>query len=515
MTNNNKYLQEISLIAVFFIYVNFGFGQNITILPDGITPAQTGGIPKYTYEQILALPNPQNGDLLNDVTFNCLKRFDGQKWQLMYFSNDPSITLFFLNQSNQARVYDLISDSQSNIYATGTFVGTLQLGSFSITGYGNSTSPEGFIGKFNSYGNCIWLKRIGGTSTSTAKAICKHIGLDSQNNIYVTGEGKGIGIFGAINLDMGTLNVGSGFGSIFTTKLNNNGTFIWAIRNNSSGNHYGYANNANKAITDNSGNTYITGNYESGNEYGSSLFPVSGGVDIFLYKVNSSGSILWAKRIYGNGGDWANDMAMDNSGNLYIAGETGSSSSFNIGSTNVNISTSSFDKVFIAKLDNNGNSIWSKFFQSNNVFFVCNHISVINTEIFISGQMSANSSASFGSNSLTSTTFDRYYMVKFDNNGNSLSARFNALFFNVKNIFQLNGKFKILAENSVGTIDSNLFVENSYYLNGNTTLSGCLAPNSNFYFGGFLYSQGASKIGAHYIAPSLIPDRFMFGRVVF
>ena len=512
MISKNNYLQVISVFALFFMYVNIGVGQNITILPNGISPAQTGGIPKYTYEQIIDLPNPQNGDLVNDVTFNCLKRFDGQKWQVMYFSDDPSITLFFLNQSNQARVYDLISDSQSNIYATGTFAGTLQFGSFSITGYGNS---EGFIGKFNSAGTCIWLKRIGGTSTSTAKAICKHIGLDSQNNIYVTGEGKGIGIFGTINLDMGTLNVGSGFGSIFTTKLNNNGTFIWAIRNNSSGNHYGYANNANKALTDNTGNTYITGTYEVGNEYGSNTFPVSGGVDIFLYKVNTSGTILWAKRIYGNGGDWANDMAIDNSGNLYIVGETGSTSSFNIGSTTVNISTSSFDKVFVVKLDNNGNSIWSKFFLSNNVFFRCNHISVINTEIFISGQMAANSSVSFGSNSLSSSSIDRYYLVKFDNNGNSINARFSSLFFNVKTIVQTNGKLKILTENSLGIINSNLFVEYSYSLNGNTALSGCLAPNSNFYFGGFLYSYGASKIGSHYIAPSLIPDRFMLGRVVF
>ena len=114
MISKNNYLQVISVFALFFMYVNIGVGQNITILPNGISPAQTGGIPKYTYEQIIDLPNPQNGDLVNDVTFNCLKRFDGQKWQVMYFSDDPSITLFFLNQSNQARVYDLISDSQSN-----------------------------------------------------------------------------------------------------------------------------------------------------------------------------------------------------------------------------------------------------------------------------------------------------------------------------------------------------------------------------------------------------------------
>jgi hypothetical protein len=80
---------------------------------------------------------------------------------------------------------------------------------------------------------------------------------------------------------------------------------------------------------DSSGNAYVTGATES-NE---ASFPVTadpdltnnGGADAFVAKIDPTGSeLVYASYIGGSGSDSGDDIAVDESGNAYVIGETGS-----------------------------------------------------------------------------------------------------------------------------------------------------------------------------------------------
>ena len=59
----------------------------------------------------------------------------------------------------------------------------------------------------------------------------------------------------------------------------------------------------------------------AGHTYGS-LDPLEenvGGSDVFVMKTDELGQMLWVKMLGGAGDDYADDIAVDESGNVYIA----------------------------------------------------------------------------------------------------------------------------------------------------------------------------------------------------
>jgi hypothetical protein len=111
-------------------------------------------------------------------------------------------------------------------------------------------------------------------------------------------------------------------------------------------------------VLDDEGNSYIVGQTES------SDFPTqnamnethNGNYDIFLSKISLNGTLIYSTYIGGPSNDYATDLAIDSSGNLYICGYTYSSTGFPL--KNAYNSTHSGDSdAFIMKLNNDGNQI--------------------------------------------------------------------------------------------------------------------------------------------------------------
>ena len=75
---------------------------------------------------------------------------------------------------------------------------------------------------------------------------------------------------------------------------------------------------ANGVATDSSGNVYVTGGTKGGLDGNTS----AGNTDLFVVKYNSSGTKQWTKQLGSSGLDSANGIAIDSSGNLYVAGIT-------------------------------------------------------------------------------------------------------------------------------------------------------------------------------------------------
>jgi hypothetical protein len=110
---------------------------------------------------------------------------------------------------------------------------------------------------------------------------------------------------------------------------------------------------------DGSGNMYITGYSHS--TWGNPIRPFSGGPsDAFVAKLDPNGAFLWNTFLGGNYGDSGIGIAVDGSGNVYIAG--GSLTSWG----NPIRSFSGYSDAFVAKLDPSGVLLWNTFLGGDN-----------------------------------------------------------------------------------------------------------------------------------------------------
>lgn len=158
------------------------FSQSVTITNTGITPNQ-GGVQKLNYDQIRQLANPQEGDLAYDLTFNCLRHYNGTEWLCVTQENSliPNAAIVKLLTSSNVEPTGLELDSQENIIIIGTFNGTVNFGTTSLT----SLNSDMFMAKYDKHGNEIWALQEGESSTSLV--VPTQIVLDLSDNIYVAG----------------------------------------------------------------------------------------------------------------------------------------------------------------------------------------------------------------------------------------------------------------------------------------------------------------------------------------
>jgi len=75
---------------------------------------------------------------------------------------------------------------------------------------------------------------------------------------------------------------------------------------------------ANGVATDSSGNVYVTGGTKGGLDGNTS----AGNTDLFVVKYNSSGTKQWTKQLGTSSSDEAYGVATDSSGNVYVTGYT-------------------------------------------------------------------------------------------------------------------------------------------------------------------------------------------------
>ncbi|MBK9331160.1 MAG: SBBP repeat-containing protein [Ignavibacteria bacterium] len=230
--------------------------------------------------------------------------------------------------------FSIAADNSGNVYVTGNAVGFGTQNDFATV-------------KYNSAGIQQWIRSYNGTGNNVDFAY--RLVLDETSNVYVTGWSRGTGTeddnFATIKYDAAgteqwarTYNgPGDGFdqpqsiaadkyGNVYVTgrspgittqydfttiKYNSSGDSIWVRRFDGIESS---SDNSRSVAVDTSGNVYV---------FGQSYSAVSN-YDFLTLKYNSSGVILWSKIFNGPGNNVenANDMALDNSGNVFITGSS-------------------------------------------------------------------------------------------------------------------------------------------------------------------------------------------------
>lgn len=251
----------------------------------------------------------------------------------------------------------LVVDSSGNLFVAGSFGMTVDFDPTS--GVDNRTSVgirDGFLLKLNADGSYGWAKTFGGTDAHTSVlGICR----DASGNLYLTGTfSKTVDFNPGAGADTGTAPEGV-FG-IFVTRIHADGTYGWT--RTMSGNSFarGVAVGA-----DSAGNLYVTGHFYRTVDFnpgtGVQNLSSSGDWDMFVAKFTVSGDYLWTKQIGGSDWDMVQDIKIDGSGNIYLAGVFSTGVDFNPDAgTDDRTTHSHLGAGFLTKLNADGSYAWTQ-----------------------------------------------------------------------------------------------------------------------------------------------------------
>jgi hypothetical protein len=236
-------------------------------------------------------------------------------------------------------VNGISSDNNGNIYLTGEFrSSSINFGNDTlINSITDSSTSDIFIVKYDTEGNEIWAKSLGGTNYDKGYDIKN----DKNNNVYVTGQ-----FFGhLISFDGVTLQ-GDGCNNTLLLKYSPTGSLIWAKGNHNSNNNKGIA-----LCIDSINNVYVGGDFADILTVGDYQLVSTDddGVNIYIVKYDSIGNVVNAISAGGDSFDITTSMSIDNNGKVYITGRT-EGSYITFGNNLITQAESQSPDIFIAKL---------------------------------------------------------------------------------------------------------------------------------------------------------------------
>jgi uncharacterized delta-60 repeat protein len=170
-------------------------------------------------------------------------------------------------------------------------------GNVYVAGYSQITgNDDALLLKYNTSGVLQWKIKYNGSANNHDRAVAMTI--DNAGYIYITGYSY---TNAAVSYDCITL------------KYNSSGLLLWEARYD----YMGIIDRGNNITVDNSGNVFVTG-------YGRRPSTFQNDFDYITLKYNSSGMLQWASSFSSpdSSYDIPTEIALDNIGNIYVSGQT-------------------------------------------------------------------------------------------------------------------------------------------------------------------------------------------------
>jgi hypothetical protein len=327
-------------------------------------------------------------------------------------------------------------DSNKNVYA----IGNTQGGQGTILNPDNSGNPQVLnnqgdvcveVMKFDPSGNFLWAKIFTSSSNPSASFVQNgSLVADAQGDVYVTCQTfnqiweSNPPNFGNITQVFNPTSPSPTGEFAFAAKLSPAGATLWAT---------GVPDAADTAAValDPAGNAYLTGVLDQAATIGTTSFnPAANSIDVYLVKLSSGdGSITWAGRVAEGANVGGHSVAVDGSGNAYVAGAFQGSASFGSPAAPTNLTApAGKSDLYVAAYSPSGSLSWAKGFagavvNSSATPPVSPPVVASNghDEIFLAGTFQ--NTIRLGSSTLNSVGSTDLFVAQMDASGNVLQAQ--------------------------------------------------------------------------------------------
>lgn len=246
-------------------------------------------------------------------------------------------------------------DASANVYVTGRFSAMADFGAVSLTSAGLG---DGFVAKLTSGGSVSWAKRWGTTQDEQGLGVA----VDTAGNVSVVGGRSYLNGTSVFSVDDNH--------GLDILKYTPTGGDAWAPK---------WVNTRHLPLSadlkvDASGSLFVAGTFSGvvdfnpkWNQYYTLVSVNNAG---FVLKLTSAGAFAWVSPFQGQqaadgtyGYSWADSLALDGSGNVFVAGTYGSVVDFDPGAGTTNLPT--VGGGYIAKLTPTGGLAWARALEKN------------------------------------------------------------------------------------------------------------------------------------------------------
>ncbi|MFP9097879.1 SBBP repeat-containing protein [Flavobacterium sp. RHBU_24] len=302
-------------------------------------------------------------------------------------------------------------DGSGNIYLAGSTGSASGMASGGFQNTYGGDAYDALLVKFNSSGARIWATYYGGGYNDTGNDCV----VDSSGNVYLAGY-----TLSPLNIASGGYqNTQGGEYDAYLVKFSSSGSRLWAT-------YYGgdYSDSATCLAVDGLNNIYLggfTNSTESISSPGSYLSTAPGTTDTpnaFLAKFDTSGSRLWGTYYGGTADDYALGCSTDGSGNVYLSGDTSSTTGIASGGFQ---STVLGHDAFLAKFTTDGALSWGTYYGGSGYEESYANTVDISGNIYLSGVTGSTSGIASGGfqNTYGGGEYDAF-IVKFNTSGGRL-----------------------------------------------------------------------------------------------
>jgi predicted RNA-binding protein with TRAM domain len=336
---------------------------------------------------------------------------------------DPSIAwATYYGGSLDDRAYALATDGSGNVYITGVAVsstGIATSGAYDVT---LAVSSDAYLAKFNAAGTRQWGTYYGSNGPELASGIATN----SSGDVYITGYTTST--IGMTTSGAHQATIGGPSYDAFVAKFNGSGALQWATYYGGIEDDFGTG-----VTVDNSGYVYITGRTESSNAIatsGAHQATFGGGtLDAFLAKFNSAGARQWATYYGGSASDEANGVATDGSGNVYITGQTASTTGIATSGAHQPAYSDSID-AFLVQFNSAGVRQWATYYGGTGDDIARGAATDGSGNVYITGQTA--STTAIATSGAHQPTYGGYQIDAFLAQFNSAGVRQWATYYGAK-----------------------------------------------------------------------------------
>lgn len=278
--------------------------------------------PRMDFTQISQIANPEEGLMVYDTEFNCLRIYSNDKWDCLYVKPTNSkkgngdLTGWNVPYDGEADPIDIEINSKDQVVVLADF----------------DESYQEYLGVYDKSGNLIWDQTSMGFLASSMR-------LDANDNIYLR---KYLGL----------------------VKLDETGNQIWTKQLPMQSSEYYYANGWE---IDDSGNIYFGGVFKGDISIGQFSYTSGNNTEnCFVAKFDNDLNLIWFKPFGGSTDNRLVDICIDSQGNVFAIGDY--TIDFTI-DDETTLSQSTYN-YFIVRLLSTGSLDWSHSIQTNSNFLI-------------------------------------------------------------------------------------------------------------------------------------------------